>query len=286
MFRKSTLITLLIALIVGFVFLFLKSYNFLLLNPQGIVALRERNLIIFAFFLSLSVVIPVFLLTFFIAFKYRYKGEKNKLKEKDPNPKLIFFWWLVPSLVILILAIATLKTTIDLDPRQPLTSTKQPLTIQVIALRWKWLFIYPQQNLASVNFVQFPKETPINFLLTADAPMNSFWIPQLGGQMYAMPGMQTKLNLIASKVGEYTGLSAEISGKGFSGMRFVAKVTNEEDFDSWLREVKSSVNILTLEEYKKLSSPSEDSKVRFYSETTPNLYNEVTLKSSYPFGIL
>ena len=136
---------------------------------------------------------------------------------------------------VFILAVITWKSTHALDPSLPLQSDKKPITIRVVALRWKWLFIYPEQNIATVNFIQFPIATPINFELTADGPMNSFWIPELGGQIYAMTGMQTKRHLMANAIGEFSGAAAEINGKGFSGMKFIVlniinkSVINEEE---------------------------------------------------------
>ena len=152
-----------------------------------------------------------------------------------------YCWWGVPIVIIVILAVTTWKSSHDLNPFKPIESEKKPLAIQVVALHWKWLFIYPEQGIATVNFVQFPEKTPINFEITSDAPMNSFWIPQLGGQIYAMPAMRSKLHLIANEIGSFRGVSANISGKGFAGMTFTAKSSSEEDFDAWVQSGKTIV---------------------------------------------
>ena len=130
-----------------------------------------------------------------------------------------------------------------LHPYKPIESSVKPITIQVIALDWKWLFIYPEQGIATVNFIQIPVNTPINFKLTADGPMNSFWIPSLGGQIYSMATMETKINLMADTTGDFPGEAAEINGKGFSGMRFVARSSTRADFDKLAEYLKVPIKI-------------------------------------------
>jgi cytochrome o ubiquinol oxidase subunit 2 len=168
----------------------------------------------------------------------------------------------------------------DLDPYKPLDSAVKPVTIQVVALRWKWLFIYPEQGVASVNYVQFPEDTPVNFVITSDAPMNSFWIPQLGGQVYAMPGMSTKLHLIADHTGDYAGSSANLSGAGFASMKFRARSTSSSDFDEWVRTIKQSDSLLTADNYANdLAMPSQNNPVEYYMLGDDNLYESALGKS-------
>jgi len=185
-------------------------------------------------------------------------------------PNIIF-----PLIIILILSVITWKSSHQLNPFKPLTSDKKPVTIQVVALQWKWLFIYPEQGIATVNFIQFPEKRPVNFEITADAPMNSFWIPQLGGQIYAMPAMRTKLHLIADEVGTYRGLSTNISGKGFAGMTFNAKASSEAEFEQWVSEVKRSGKSLEFANYKQLVEPSEYVPVSYYSLPDRNLFDQI-----------
>lgn len=258
------------------VLMVLHRNNLDVLNPAGSVAEQQRNLFIFTCLLSLLVVIPVFTLTAWIAIRYRRGNKKAKyMPDWDHNNLLETIWWGIPGAIILVLAVVTWNSTHALDPYRPLDSTKKPLTIQVVALEWKWLFIYPEQKIATVNHVQFPKDTPINFVITSDAPMNSFWIPKLGGQVYAMTGMKTKLHLEANKVGVFEGRSANLSGEGFAGMHFTAKSTDQRNFDKWLEEVVDKPDVLTLAEYKTLAKPGETKEPLYFSAVEDGLFDAV-----------
>lgn len=284
--RKNILFPLIVAglVVVGGAAMFLLHGTRIdVLAPKGTIAEQQFDLIVLTSLLSLIVIIPVFALTFFIVWKYRASNTKAKYQPNwDHNRALEAAWWLIPFALIAVLAVITWVSTHKLDPYRPIESDKKPITIQVIALPWKWLFIYPEQNIATVNYVQFPEKTPVNFELTADAPMNSFWIPQLGGQVYAMAGMTTKLHLEASSVGEYRGSSANISGEGFAGMKFIAQSTNQKDFDSWIQGTKASYPVLTFSEYDKLVQPSENTPPAYYSSSDPNLYDTVIMKYMMP----
>ncbi len=280
---KILLSTLLILGVAGLTAWLLQNSNIAVLNPKGLIATQQRDLIITATLLTLIVVIPVFILTFFIAWKYRAGNPKAKYTpDWDHHKGLEFAWWAIPSAIILVLSVITWTSTHELDPYKPIQSTKKAVTIQVVALQWKWLFIYPEQNIATVNYIQFPEDTPINFEITADAPMNSFWIPQLGGQVYAMAGMKTKLHLMAGETGSYHGSSANLSGEGFSGMRFEAKATSGADFDAWVKTTQQSSNALTPASYHELSEPSQNNPVTVYSRSTPGLYDDIIMKFMSP----
>lgn len=285
MFKKHQVIIFLFVVvdIILILWILLAGKNIELLNPQGLIALKERNLMMIAVSLAAIVVIPVFILTFFIATKYRSSNDVAKYSPEQAH-NFIFqaFWWIIPGVIILALAVVMLKNVHALDPHTSIESAAKPVKIRVVALQWKWLFIYPEQNIATVNYIQFPEDTPVSFDLTADAPMNSFWIPQLGGQIYAMTGMSTKLNLIADKPGEYQGSAAEINGKGFSGMKFVAKASSQADFDNWVAAVKEKGNVLTFAEYERLAKPSEKNPVITYSSVEENLYNKIMTKFMAP----
>lgn len=271
-------ILILIGLVVS-VTLFLNTHNIAVLNPKGLIALKERKLLITATFLMFIVVIPVFIITFAFAWKYRANNTKAKYSpDWDRHKVAEFIWWGIPCVIILTLSIITWKKTEELDPYKPLGGNANPMVIQVVALEWKWLFIYPEQNIATVNFVQFPEQTPINFEITADAPMNSFWIPELGGQIYAMPGMRTKLHLIAHEKGVFRGSSANLSGRGFSGMVFMAKATSQEDFNGWVQTVKQSSQFLDLSEYHQLAKPSAYLPVSVYSLKEGSLFDQIVMK--------
>ena len=258
---------------------FLKDANFQLLNPQGPIASQQKALIITAVILMLIIVAPVYVATFIIAYKYRSGNKKSKYNPRLKHNKFIeLSWWIVPSLIIAILAVVTWKNTHTLDPYKPLESTVAPITIQVVSLQWKWLFIYPEQNIATVNFIQFPEKTPISFELTSDAPMNSFWIPSLAGQIYTMTGMSTKHHMMANTIGDFNGSAAEISGRGFAGMRFVARSSSGQDFNTWVQEVRKSPDVLNMAEYQKLALPSEYVPVAYYRSVEENLYNKIIMK--------
>jgi cytochrome o ubiquinol oxidase subunit 2 len=254
---------------------FVATRDYAILDAKGTIAQQQRGLLLFAGILSLFVVIPVYILLFFIVWKYRDHKQATYTPDWDNNRKLESLWWGLPTVIILILSIVTWQTSHSLDPFKPLASSKRPLTIQVVALQWKWLFIYPEQNVATVNYVQFPVDTPVHFQITADAPMNSFWIPQLGGQIYAMTGMSTSLNLQANEEGRYRGSSANISGEGFAGMRFMAQATSQNEFDLWSKTTYATQQPLNLDIYKQLASPSSDQPVSSYHLEDPQLYNEV-----------
>ena len=230
-----------------------------LLFPKGVIALEQRNLLLILQALMLLVIIPVYILTFIFSWKYQANNPHGKY---DPdlvdNTVAEYIWWGFPLVMTVLASILTWVKTHELDPYQPIASDKKPLTIQVVALQWKWLFIYPEEKIATVNFVQFPKEVPIHFEITADAPMNSFWIPHLGGQIYAMPDMKTELNLIANETGDFRGSSANISGEGFSGMHFIARASSEEDYQKFVASAKKANKSLSLQEYQLLAAPSKD----------------------------
>lgn len=263
--------------------LYLRHFSIPVLEPRGTIARQERNLIYFGSLLSIIIIVPVFALTFMISWKYREANTKATYSpEFDHSRKAETIWWLIPTILIVILSVVTWNSSHQLDPFKPLASDTAPLTIQVVALDWKWLFIYPQQNIASVNMVQFPVNTPVHFVITSDAPMNSFWIPQLGGQIYAMPGMSTQLHLMASQSGSYRGSSANISGRGFADMNFTAKATSNLDFRKWVNTVKQSPNHLTADAYAELSKPSDHNTVAYYASNQPGLYDSIVIKYMTP----
>ncbi len=246
---------------------------------QGTIADQQRSLMIIATLLMLIVVIPVFVLTFWIAWRYRATNKHAQHSpDWDHNNKLEAIWWGLPCVIIAILAVITWTSSHSLDPYRPLETSKEPVKIQVVALEWKWLFIYPQEKIATVNYVQFPENTPVNFEITADAPMNSFWIPSLGGQIYAMSGMTTKLHLLADKVGSYNGSSANLSGKGFSGMKFVAESVTDTDYMNWVQDVKHKSGQLDSAAYEKLARPTENVPRGSYNLTQSDLYDTIINK--------
>lgn len=257
-------------------FLFFGDVNFQLLSTKGEIARQQRDLFLIATFIMLLIIGPVFAVTFIIAGRYRESNNKVKRENKIKNNKLLMtLFWLVPTAIIFVIAAMTFKGTHALDPHKPIDSDVKPVRIQVVSLQWRWLFIYPDEGIAAINFIQFPKDTPVNFELTSDAPMNSFWIPSLAGQIYAMTGMSTKLHLVANDVGDYPGNTAEISGTGFSRMNFIARASSYDDYQQWITTTKKSQKDLSFEVYERLSVPSEDSSRVFYSSVEDGLYNKI-----------
>jgi cytochrome o ubiquinol oxidase subunit 2 len=249
------------------------------LDPAGWVALRERRLLYITTLLMLIVVIPVCVLTVYVAYKFRKSNKEAKYAPNWDYSLLVeSIWWGIPCIIIAILSILTYQSCHELDPFRPIQRDAKPLSIQVVALQWKWLFIYPEENIATVNYVQFPKDRPLQFEITSDAPMNSFWIPRLGGQIYAMPGMRTKLHLIADSIGDFPGSSANLSGKGFSGMRFVASASTQEGFDRWVSRVKKQSAKLDQSAYELLAKPSENNPVATYVLAEKKLFDQIIMK--------
>lgn len=280
---KIIIFSLLALIFLTAVYGYFRHVNVPVLEPRGTIGEQQRKLIIFALGLSLIVVVPVYIMLFSFAWRYR-EGGKKKAKYSPNlagNRWAEAVWWLIPGILITILSVVAWDSSHALDPYRPLDSNAKPLTIQVIALQWKWLFIYPAQHVASVNFFQFPVGTPLNFQVTADAPMNSFWIPQLGGQIYAMPGMSTQLHLMADRAGDYNGWSANISGDGFARMTFTARAGSQADFDAWLKRAKNSKRQLSMAAYDGLAKPGE-SPVVYYSSPQPYIYDRIVMKYLVP----
>ncbi len=256
------------------------SNKVVVLAPKGQVAAQEMHLLIFAVLLMLIVVIPVIILTLVIARRYRASNKHAKYSpDFSHSVSLELVWWTVPIIIIAILATVTWKTTHQLDPYKPLDIKGKPVTIQAIALRWKWLFIYPQQNIATVNYVVFPAHRQIRFEITSDAPMNSFQIQQLAGQIYAMNGMRTKIHIVANHQGTYRGRSVSFSGAGFANMRFTAKATSQAQFEQWVDQAKRSPKHLDMNTYEQLVKPTQNyMPPTFYSSVAPDLFNKVIMK--------
>ncbi|URJ25312.1 ubiquinol oxidase subunit II [Candidatus Blochmannia ocreatus (nom. nud.)] len=260
--------------------------NLVLLHPKGQIGSEECSLVLTAFGLMSLIIIPVIVMTFFFTLKYRASNFRNA--QYTPNwshSKIIeFVIWFVPIIIIIILGILTWKSTHKLDPKKPIVSAiTQPIIVDVISLDWKWLFIYPQQNIAVVNELVFPINTPIKFNVTSNSVMNAFFIPQLGGQIYAMAGMHTELNLIAQESGQYKGISSNFSGSGFSNMKFTVIVTDtEKEFEKWIKKVRQSpYHINNMITYEELAAPSKNNAVIYFSSIQTNLFYEVINKFKY-----
>jgi cytochrome o ubiquinol oxidase subunit 2 len=251
-----------------------------LFNPKGFVAHEQLNLMLLIGGILLAIAIPSLFLFYFFAWKYR---ETNPKAVHDPHPRhgkyLVLTMWAIPTVFMIVLATIMWSATHRLVPQKALAGNGNPLVVQVVAMRWKWLFLYPEQQIATVNFIQIPTGRPVQFELTADdAPMSSFWIPHLGGQLYAMTGHINRLNLVADTEGDYRGSSAEINGAGFAGMKFTARASSQEDFDQWTQEVRASSGVLDGPGYNKLLQPSENNQAAAYTMADQDLYDTVLMK--------
>jgi cytochrome o ubiquinol oxidase subunit II len=243
------------------------------LFPKGLIGIEQRDLLLVIQVLMLLVIIPVYILTFVFSWKYNSNNPKGKYDPDLVDNRIAeYIWWGIPLIMTLIVGAITWVKTYQLDPYKP------------IEAQWKWLFIYPKEKIASLNFMQFPKQIPLHFEITADAPMNSFWIPDLGGQIYAMPSMKTELNLIADDIGEFRGSSANISGVGFAGMNFIARASSEENYHQWIEEAKKSTKILNWETYEKLADPSQYNSPEIFQLQDEALFNQIIQKYMHPKG--
>lgn len=255
------------------------------MNPSGDIARQQADLILISTYLMLLIIVPVIFLTFYFAWKYR---QSNTEAEYDPDwdhsTKLELVIWGAPLLIIIVLGLITWVSTHKLDPYRPLdrldestpvAKSAEYLDVEVVAMDWKWLFIYPEQGIATVNELVTPVNKPIRFTITASSVMNSFFIPALAGQIYAMPGMATKLHAVLNEPGQYTGFSANYSGAGFSHMRFGYKGVSDEQFDQWVRQVKGSGKTLNRPRMLELEKPSTKHPVEHFASVDQTLFHAV-----------
>lgn len=254
------------------------------LRPSGDIAARQANLLVQSTLLMLIIIIPVMALTVWFAWRYR---ATNKQASYDPDwdhsTKLELVIWAIPLLIIVCLGALTWVGTHLLDPYRPLDrisaekpiEDEQPLQVQVVAMDWKWLFIYPEQGIASVNELAVPVDRPVEFTLTSTSVMNAFYIPAMAGMIYAMPGMQTTLNGVFNHPGEYQGLASHYSGHGFSGMRFKAHALDGAGFDTWVAEAADSGEALDRARYLELEKPSENVAPQAFAQVDPQLFSRV-----------
>ena len=286
--RRKTYLRVLSPLVLVTLALLLTGCESALMDPKGQVGDEQRTLILTSFGLMQIVVIPVIVMTIAFAWRYR-RSNRNATYSPDwhHSNKVEVVVWFVPCVIIAFLALLTWYTSHSLDPHKPLEAQEdgqEPLVIEAVSLDWKWLFIYPEQGIATVNELAFPEDTPVRFRVSSGSVMNSFFIPRLGSQIYAMAGMDNDLHLIADEQGVYPGRSTNYSGAGFSEMTFDAHVGSQEDFETWVTEVRESSETLTFpEEYYELAAPSEDNEIQYFSEVSPSLYESI-IKSFHAGG--
>jgi cytochrome o ubiquinol oxidase subunit 2 len=247
-----------------------------ILDPQGPIAAAERLLLINTTAIMLVVVVPVILATLAFAWWYR---SSNLRAGRSPDlryeGRMEFVIWSIPALTVMLLGGVVWISSHQLDPRAPIPAQAEPLRVDVVALDWKWLFIYPDQGIAAVNQLTVPAEIPISFRLTSATVMNSFFVPQLGSQIYTMGGMTTHLNLLADQPGKYPGFSANFSGDGFSDMRFVVEAVPASAFGAWIAQVRGTGSALDDAAYAELAKPSQAVQPKTYGSVAPQLFERI-----------
>ncbi len=263
----------------------LAGCNMVVLEPAGDIARQQGNLIVVSTVLMLLIIVPVMALTVFFAWRYRAANkEATYTPDWDHSTQLELVIWAAPLLIIICLGALTWVATHLLDPARPLARTAagvplaadvKPLEVNVVALDWKWLFIYPEQGIATVNELAVPVDRPIRFRISASSVMNSFYIPALAGQIYAMPGMETRLHGVFNHEGNFAGFSANYSGAGFSNMRFAVKSLSADGFARWADAAKGAGQSLDRTAYLQLERPSEKEPVRHFASVDPQLFDAV-----------
>ena len=252
-----------------------------ILDPKGPITLAERDLLFRAVAIMMIVVIPAFIMAGLFMWRYRASNRKARY-----TPDLAYYWpaeiliWGVPTAIIVMLSFHLWQATYTLDPYRAIDPGIEPLKVEVVAQDWKWLFIYPDQDIAAVNELVFPSGTPLSLKITSDTVMNSFVIPALGGQIFAMAGMETRLHLLADEPGSFIGRNVQYSGSGFADQQFEAVAVSKEGFDAWVAKVKQSPDTLDAGAYSKLAKPTMGHPVTYYSAVEPNLFDTIIAKYS------
>ena len=246
------------------------------LDPKGPIALAERSILINAMVIMLAIIVPTIIATLGFAWWYRAGNERATYRPTFAySGRVELVVWSIPFLTIIFLSGIAWIGSHQLDPAVPIASDKKPLEVQVVSLDWKWLFIYPEQHVAAVNQIVVPAGTPVHFSLTSSSVWNSFFVPQLGSQIYTMRGMTTQLNLLADKEGSFFGLSTHFSGDGFSDMKFDLRATSASAFEAWVNTAQSSGTALDEAAYTALAKQSTADAPKTFKAVDPDLFAKV-----------
>jgi cytochrome o ubiquinol oxidase subunit 2 len=253
------------------------------LDPKGPVAAAERLILFNSLGIMLAIVIPTIVATLGVAFWFRASNHRARYRPNFTySGRLELLVWSIPAMTVLLVGGVAWIGSHDVDPRSPIASATRPVSVQVVSLDWKWLFIYPELGIASVNHLTIPVATPISFELTSAGVMNSFFVPQLGSQIYTMAGMATHLNVQADHTGTYRGLSAQYSGSGFSDMRFSVAAVPIHDFDKWVVTARSDGAVLDARAYAGLAEPSMAVAPFTYRAVAPDLFDSILGAVTHP----
>jgi cytochrome o ubiquinol oxidase subunit II len=246
------------------------------LDPKGPIAAVERLILFNAIGIMLAIVVPTIVAILAVAFWFRASNERASYQPTFTySGRLELLVWSIPAMTVLLVGGVAWVGAHDLDPGKPISSTVKPVNVQVVSLDWKWLFIYPEQGIASVNKLVVPVGTPISFELTSSSVMNSFFVPQLGSQIYTMSGMATRLHLQADHLGTYAGLSTMFSGDGFSDMRFTVDAVTNDGFVQWVRQTRETGSALDKQAYADLVKPSKAVAPFTYRAVAPELFSGI-----------
>jgi cytochrome o ubiquinol oxidase subunit 2 len=246
------------------------------LDPKGPIAAADRQILLNALGIMLAIVIPVILATLGVAYWFRASNERARYRPNfEYSGRLELLVWSIPAMTVFLVGGVAWVGSHDLSPRKPIVSTVKPLRVQVASLDWKWLFIYPDEGVASVNYLAIPVGTPVSFELTSSTVMNSFFVPQLGSQIYTMPGMTTRLHLQADQPGNYRGMSAQFSGDGFADMHFNVEAVTPEKFLEWVGATRNVGQDLNAATYADLAKPSEKVVPFTYRSVAPGLFDRI-----------
>jgi len=246
------------------------------LDPKGPIAAAERQILFNALGIMLAIVIPTILATFGVAYWFRASNKRARyLPDFIYSGRLEILVWSIPAMTVFLVGGVAWVGSHALEPSKPLASTVKPVNVQVVSLDWKWLFIYPEQGIASVNQLTIPVGTPVSFELTSSGVMNSFFVPQLGSQIYTMAGMATRLHLQADHPGTYRGLSSMFSGDGFADMRFAVRAVPDQEFVQWVEAARSTGRVLDARTYADLAEPSKAVAPFTYRAVAPRLFDDI-----------
>jgi cytochrome o ubiquinol oxidase subunit II len=247
-----------------------------ILDPKGPISAAQRQIMFNSLGIMLAIVIPTILATLGVAYWFRSSNSRAHYQpDFEYSGRIEMLVWSIPTMTVLLVGGVAWVGSHDLDPPKPIVSAVKPINVQVVSLDWKWLFIYPDQGIASVNHLTIPVATPVSFQLTSSGVMNSFFVPQLGSQIYAMAGMVTRLYLLADHLGTYRGLSAQYSGSGFADMRFAVDAVPDEGFAQWVNAARSAGPTLDEQAYVELVKPSKAVSPFTYRAVAPNLFNRI-----------
>lgn len=276
---KRRIATLFKLFFLTFITLTILGCDYKLFDPKGPIADTQMTLIIASALIMLIVVIPVIIMGIWFPIRYRSKNRNQEYKpDWEHSNKIEVVVWAIPILIIAVLGTITYITSYSLDPRRPIESDKPAMVVQVVAMDWKWLFIYPEYGIATVNETALPVNVPVEYLVTSDTVMNSFFIPNLGTQIYAMSGMENRLHLMATEKGIYPGFSSNYSGFGFSGMKFSAIAKSQQAFNQWVENIKQSANPLDDDAFAELRIKSKDVPPTHFSYVDPLLFSNIIEK--------